>query len=106
MIGMLFKNSSLSVGLICGLKLRKFLMSAIYDKIGKLSTKSVVATNSGKLISLVSADIFVVERGMPLMPWIITSPITNIVVMVYLGIKNHWSTSVIVFIFYMLLVVG
>jgi len=40
------------------INIRKVLVSSIYDKVGKLSIKSLTETNSGKLISLVSSDLF------------------------------------------------
>jgi ABC-type multidrug transport system fused ATPase/permease subunit len=40
------------------LKFRKVLVSAMYDKVGLLSMKSLTETNSGKLITLISSDIF------------------------------------------------
>ena len=39
-------------------KIKKLLTSLLYNKIEKLSVKSLTETNSGKLISLVSADLF------------------------------------------------
>ena len=43
--------------------MRKLLISKIYTKVGTLSMKSLVSTNSGKLISLISADLLGIERG-------------------------------------------
>ena len=43
--------------------MRKLLISKIYTKVGTLSKKSLVSTNSGKLISLISADLLGIERG-------------------------------------------
>ena len=52
-------------------KMRKLLVAAIYDKVAKLSAKSLAQTSSGKLITLVSADIFMIERGLLFVvyPW-------------------------------------
>lgn len=51
--------------------MRKLLVAAIYDKVAKLSAKSLAQTSSGKLITLVSADIFMIERGLMFVvyPW-------------------------------------
>ena len=38
--------------------MRKTLVSAMYDKVSVLSMKSLTETNPGKLITLISADIF------------------------------------------------
>jgi ABC-type transport system involved in cytochrome bd biosynthesis fused ATPase/permease subunit len=81
-------------------KIRKLLIGAMYGKLGKLSVKSVASTNSGKLITLVSADIFMVERGLAFTPLVFSAPIINIAVVIVVGITTHWSNSIIVFVFY------
>jgi ABC-type multidrug transport system fused ATPase/permease subunit len=79
-------RTSVMKGLIVGTKVRKIFVSAIYDKLGKLSAKSVMSTNSGKLITLVSSDIFMIERGLAFAPLALTAPFINIVVMVVVGV--------------------
>ena len=51
-------------GVIMAAKVRKVLVSSLYDKVGSLSIKAVTSTNSGKLVTLVSADIFMMERAL------------------------------------------
>ena len=51
----------------------------MYDKVAKLSMKSMTETNSGKLISLISADLFSVERGLSFFPLLIAAPIINFI---------------------------
>ena len=57
---------------------RKLLVSAIFDKVGRLSMRSLTETNSGKLITLVSADIFTIERPLAVAPFGIASPFINL----------------------------
>ena len=52
-------------------------MAALYDKVVRLSMKSMTETNSGKLISLISADLFTVERGLSFFPIFIAGPFIN-----------------------------
>jgi hypothetical protein len=40
------------------LRLRKTLMTIMIDKVGKLSTQSMVKTNPGKLIAIIASDIY------------------------------------------------
>ena len=53
-------------------------MAALYDKVVKLSMKSMTETNSGKLVSLISADLFGVERGLSFFPILLAAPFLNI----------------------------
>lgn len=99
-IAAVFKRSVVQTGCIMAVKIRKLLIGAMYGKLGKLSVKSVASTNSGKLITLVSADIFMVERGLAFTPLVFSAPIINIAVVIVVGITTHWSNSIIVFVFY------
>ena len=58
LIGTLFRNFYIYYGYVTALEMRKMLTSAMFDKVSKLSMRSLAETNSGKLITLVSADIF------------------------------------------------
>ena len=87
------------------LDIRKILVTAMYDKLGKLSMKSVTSTNSGKLITLVSADIFTIERGLAFAPIALTSPFVNIGVVIFIGVKTHWSNAIIVLCFYLAMII-
>jgi len=53
-------------------------VAALYDKCVKLSMKSMTETNSGKLISLISADLLTVERGLSFFPILIAAPFINL----------------------------
>ena len=54
-------------------------MSALFSKVVKLSMKSITVTNSGKLISLISADLFLIEKGLAVFPIMFAAPFINIV---------------------------
>ena len=61
------------------------MVAALYDKVVKLSIKSMAETNSGKLISLISADLFAVERGLSFFPILFAAPVVNIFAYVLLA---------------------
>ena len=65
--------------------MRRTLVAALYDKVVKLSMKSMAETNSGKLISLISADLFAVERGLSFFPLLLAAPIVNFFAYVFLA---------------------
>lgn len=47
--------------------------------------KSMTETNSGKLISLISADLFGVEKGLSFFPILLAAPFINLVAYVFLA---------------------
>jgi len=67
------------------IRMRKALVSTLYDKIGKLSTKSLTETNSGKLITIISGDIFNVERAASLTPLLPATPLVLLLSLFYIG---------------------
>ena len=73
---------------------RKVLVVAIYDKVAKISIKSLAQTNSGKLITLISSDIFMVEKGLALAPFGLCSPIISLAGYVTIGITSGWPYAV------------
>ena len=74
--------------------IRKVLVAAIYDKVAKLTIKALAQTNSGKLITLISSDIFMVERGLAFAPFAFCSPIISGAGYVTIGITAGWPYAV------------
>jgi hypothetical protein len=52
-------------------------VTALFDKVVKLSMKSMTETNSGKLVSLISSDLFTIERGLSIFPILFAAPFIN-----------------------------
>ena len=93
----LFRNFYIYYGYMMTLELRKTLISAMYDKVGKLSMRSLTETNSGKLITLISADIYTLERPLAMAPFgLIAIPI-NIACYALIWYISGWPYAVIVF---------
>lgn len=77
------------------LEIRKLLTSAMYDKVTKLSMRSLTETNSGKLITLVSSDIFTLERPLAIAPFGLASPFINIACYLIVWQISGWEYAVI-----------
>jgi len=80
-------------------------VAALYDKVVKLSVKSITETNSGKLISLISADLFAIERGLSFCPIIIAAPFINMVAYGFLWSIIGFGYTMIVFGFWILVMI-
>lgn len=74
------------------------MISCMYDKISKLSTQSIAKTNSGKIVTIISAELQQVERNMAIIPMALTSPLINLVVYIIIGYTASWEYSAIVFV--------
>ena len=84
-------------GYMTSICMRRTLVAILYDKVTKLSMKSLIATNSGKLISVISGDLFAAERSLTFVSLVISCPIVNIVTYVIIGLQSSWVNSAIVF---------
>lgn len=79
------------------LELRKILIAAMYDKIGKLSMRSLTETNHGKLITQVSQDIFSIERSLAMAPFGLASPFINIACYAMIWYIAGWPYAIVIF---------
>lgn len=76
-LGQLFRNRYILKGSTITLRARRTLVVSLFDKVLKLSMKSLTETNSGKLISLISSDLFMIERGISIFSMLFATPIIN-----------------------------
>ena len=79
------------------IKVRRTLVNSMFKKVGKLSMKSLSMTNSGKLVSLISADLFAIERGLSFCSMIIASPVVHVTSYIIIGFYYSWEYALIVF---------
>ena len=79
------------------IKLRRTLVGVLFDKMARLSSKSMTETNSGKLISLVSADLFEAERGTAFVNIFLASPLLNFICYGFLVSSIGWAYTLVVF---------
>ena len=83
-------------------RMRRCLISFLFDKVTKLSVKSMTETNSGKLISMISSDLFHIERGVALYPLLFAAPFINIWAFYLIVDTVGWTAAAIVFAFQVL----
>lgn len=81
----LCRNYYMFLGYVLAIKMRKTLVSNLYDKVSNLSAKSMTETNSGKLITIISGDIFNVERAVSVFAILPTTPSVTLLVLFYIG---------------------
>lgn len=101
-----FSNISTLMGYRASLKIRRTLVMAMYKKVSKISMKSLAQTESGKLITLVSSDIFSIEKGLALLPFAMGTPIINFTIYYIIWRTYSWQQSVICFATWILVVFG
>lgn len=88
------------------LLMRRTLITGMYDKVSKLSMKSLTETNSGKLITLISSDIFSIEKGLANSPILFAAPLINVVCYIFIGTSAGWWYSLSTFILWVLVYTG
>ena len=103
-IQQLCRNYYIHLGFMTSIRMRRTLVAVIFNKVCNLSMKSLIATNSGKLISVISADLFAAERSLAFTPLIFAFPIVNLFTYVLIGMISSWVNSLIVFSVWILMV--
>lgn len=81
-------------------------MVALYDKIAELSMESLIKTNSGKLVSVFSSDIYSIERGLYMSPTAFAAPFINIFCIILIGIILGWwySLGLVISFFFIIII--
>ena len=97
LISTLLKNFYIYYGYIMSLESRKIMIASIYDKVGRLSMRSLTETNSGKLITLVSSDIFTLERPLSMAPFALIAPVINLASYGLIWYISGWPYALIIF---------
>ena len=92
-----FRNLYILKGTINSLKFRRTLMVSLFDKVVRLSMKSMTETNSGKLISLISSDLFAIEKGLATFPLLFAAPFINIWACYFLSLSIGIKYTLLVF---------
>jgi ABC-type multidrug transport system fused ATPase/permease subunit len=59
--------------------------------------KSLNATNSGKLVSLISSDLFQTEKGVAFIPQIVAGPCVTAIAICLIGFYYKWVYALITF---------
>ena len=97
LVSSVFRNQYIYVGLSTSIRTRKILVTAMYNKVGKLSTKSLGRINTGKLVSLVSGDLFNLEKMLTITPMAVSGVLLNLTAYVLIGYlyQNYTHTAIL-----------
>ena len=91
LIGSFLRGYYVFNGYMMGIRGRKVLVTAMFNKVAKLSMKSLTRTNSGKLVTLISSDILNLERSMTMTPMLFSAIALNISCYIVIGyIFQSW----------------
>jgi ABC-type multidrug transport system fused ATPase/permease subunit len=80
------RNYFLFQASVTGINVRQGLSGIIYKKILKFNQKSKAKATSGKLVTIVSGELQLLERGLIITPALISAPITLFFAMIMLAI--------------------
>lgn len=96
-VSLICRNRYITHGTRVGLIIRRTLVATLFRKVVKLSMKSIVITNSGKLISLISSDLFLVEKGISTIPVLFSSPLIVLFGAFFMQDIIGWQKTLIVY---------
>lgn len=84
-------------GYMMGIRGRKVMVTAMFNKVAKLSMQSLARTNSGKLVTLISADLLNLERSMTMTPVFFSAIALNVTCYIVIGIMfKSWVYVLII----------
>lgn len=83
------------------IKLRKTLVLAAYEKIIKLSMYAMFKIKSGRIINFISSELFSIERGLTLVPMIVSSPLINLAGFIFIGETVGWYFALSTFLLWL-----
>ena len=93
----LCRNFYIQYGIINSVKLRRTLVALLFDKVSALSMKSLMSTSTGKLITVISSDLFTTEKALAFSGLILIFIPVNLFTYILIGLLSNWTNSIIVF---------
>lgn len=101
----LFRNYFFFTAYVWSINMRKAIFASLLQKATRLSMKSMTETNSGKLVTIVNADIQQMERSLSFVPLILVAPLVNVLAYVIIGLQCGWLYSGITFAIWIVIVI-
>jgi ABC-type multidrug transport system fused ATPase/permease subunit len=96
-ISSFLRNYYIFNGLVFGVRMRKAVVGSLFNKVSKMSVKSLARTNSGTLVALASADVMQIERPISLISMAISGSFINITCYIGIGvIFEDWGYVLII----------
>ena len=86
--------------------MRKMVIRAMYNRVTKMTLKTMVEINGAKMITLVSTDFFMFDRALSISVLPIVAVILNIAVYILIGIQYGWEYSGILCVLWIVTIVG
>jgi len=92
-----FRNRYIKYGFMTSIRMRRTLTAVLFDKVTMLSVESLQKTSSGKIISMISSDLFALERSLAFVAMVFVLPVANLFTYLLIGFNFGWISSLIVF---------
>ena len=92
-------------GYLTSIRLRKVIIASLYAKVSKFSMKSIIETNSGKLITIISGDYQSIERLMGMISMGFVSPFINLAAYAVIGVTSGWEYALITFTIWIIILI-
>lgn len=90
-----FRNRFIFEGYNTSLNLRKTITIALYNKIERLTIKSLTETDSGKVISIISGDLQAIARPLCFSSIILAAPFVNLTAYIVIALTSGLEYALI-----------
>lgn len=100
-----FRNRFIFEGYNTSANLRKTITVALYNKVQRLTIKSLTETDSGKVISIISGDLQAIARPLCFTSIILAAPFVNLTAYIVLAITSGVEYALITFAWWILLII-
>jgi ABC-type multidrug transport system fused ATPase/permease subunit len=100
-----FSNRFIFEGYNTSANLRKTITVALYNKVQRLTIKSLTETDSGKVISIISGDLQAIARPLCFTSIILAAPFVNLTAYIVLAITSGVEYALITFAWWILLII-
>lgn len=104
LLALLLRHKFFFIATNTGLNIRKGITGLVFKKVLRFNQKSLAKASTGKIVTIVSGELQVVEVGLILTPYIVIAPISTILAFILIGI-NFEEAAVLGFITYVLIVI-
>jgi len=104
LIALIIRHRFFFWGTTTGLNMRKAISGAIFRKIIKFNQKSLAMATTGKIFTIVSGELQILETGIILVPYIVIAPISTILAFTLIGL-NFKEASLLGVLMYTVIIV-
>ena len=100
----LLRNHTFDKALSLGNCLRVCILGTLFKKLERLNQKSYALAGAGKLVTLASNDMIIIEKGAICLSFLIGAPFNVVITMVLIMVMFDWIVALVCFVLYLVII--